>query len=587
MNQDPPKQASLGSLFAYLRPHRSHLIQGGLLLVLTNALSSYLPYLLKGAVDDLAAKRFVEVQQGAAVIVVTALVMAVCRIASRIRVFNVGRDVEFDLRNDVLSRLHRLGPSFFQRMPTGDVMSRAINDLGQVRAMVGFGSLNAANALVAYPVTLAFMLSMSAELTLVALAPYPVLVIVARYLGRMMFSRSRAQQEALGLLSSRVQEQLAGVRVVRAFGNDAAQHARFSEANEQALRTNMALVIIRGSMWPLLLGLGAIGTLLLLYRGLAMVEAGELTVGELIAFLAYGESLRWPTMGLGYIMAVVQRGRASYARVRQILDAEPDVVEEVDARMPGQTGELSVRGLRYAYGGTEVLHGLSFDAPANQMIAVVGRTGSGKSTLSALLSRLLPTAPGQVFLDGDDVTKLRLEELRRTIGVAQQEPFLFSDSIARNIGYSLDDPYSPESMARIREAAREACILDEIEELPAGFDTLVGERGVQLSGGQKQRIALARALLNEPRVLVMDDPLSAVDAKTEARILEALERAGRGKTLVLITNRVAAARRAHQVVVLEQGRIVEQGTHEALLRRGGLYAALAERQQLEEALTAL
>ena len=587
MTQPAPKQASLGSLYAYLRPHRAQLITGIVLLLTTNALTSMLPYLLKGAVDDLSQQRFEGVQRSAGMIVLLSLLMGAARIGSRIRVFNVGRDVEFALRNDLLKRLHRLGPSFFQRMSTGEVMSRAINDLGQVRAMVGFGLLNAANSFVAYPITLAFMVSMSPELTLVALAPYPLLFITARYAGRMMLSRSRAQQEALGALSSRVQEYLAGIRVVRAFNNDDAQQARFSEANHTALQANMKLVVIRGIMWPMLLGLSAVGTLLLLWRGLSMVDAGRVTVGELIAFLAYGESLRWPTMGLGYILAVVQRGRASYTRVRQILDAQPDVVEGPSALMPGKHGELSVRNLSYAYGEAPVLHDLSFEAPANQMLAIVGRTGSGKSTLAALLSRLLPTTPGQVFLDGDDITALRLRELRRAVGVAQQEPFLFSDTIARNIGYSLDDPYCDESMALIRAAAEEACILDEIEELPQGFDTLVGERGVQLSGGQKQRIALARALLNQPHVLVMDDPLSAVDAKTEAKILEALERAGRGKTLVLITNRVAAARRADRVVVLDRGRIVEQGTHQSLVQAGGVYAALAERQQLEEALTAL
>jgi ATP-binding cassette subfamily B protein len=318
-----------------------------------------------------------------------------------------------------------------------------------------------------------------------------------------------------------------------------------------------------------------------------MVRAGTLSVGELVAFLAYVESLKWPTMGLGYIMAVLQRGRASFARVREILDAQPDVVDAPAARSPGQRGELRVQDLSYAYGARPVLDGVSLTLPAERSLAIVGRTGCGKSTLAALLARILPTPQGSVFLDGDDLTELRLRELRDTVGYAQQEPFLFSDSVAHNIGYSLPETVSPEAHAKIRAAAQAACVLDEIDELPEGFDTLVGERGVQLSGGQKQRIALARALLSEPRVLIMDDPLSAVDAKTEQRILEAIETAAHGRTMVLVTHRVAAAARCDDIVVIDQGRVAEHGTHAELLARAGLYAELAARQRLEQELGAL
>jgi ATP-binding cassette subfamily B protein len=292
-------------------------------------------------------------------------------------------------------------------------------------------------------------------------------------------------------------------------------------------------------------------------------------------------------MGLGYIMAIMQRGRASFARVRQILEAEPDVVEASDARAPGQRGELSVRDLSYAYGDRSVLHDVSLGLGAERSLAIVGHTGSGKSTLAALLARILPTPHGRVFLDGDDVTELRLRELRDTVGYAQQEPFLFSDSVAHNIGYALPETTSPAARAKIRGAAESASVLNELDELPDGFDTLVGERGVQLSGGQKQRIALARALLSEPRVLIMDDPLSAVDAKTEERILEAIETASRGRTMVLVTHRVAAAARCDDIVVLDAGRIAEHGSHEDLLAQRGLYAELAAKQQLEEELGAL
>jgi ATP-binding cassette subfamily B multidrug efflux pump len=574
-------------LLDYVRPYRTRLAQGIVLVLLTNALDKGIPWLLRDAIDDLVAGRLAAVTHIALGVVVLAIAMGGARTVGRTRVFNVGRDVEYTLRSEVLARLHQLGPSFFQRMATGEIMSRAINDLAQVRMMVGFGLLNIVNSSFAYVLALGCMLSMSPSLTLWAIAPFPLLLLVARLLGRAMFSRSQASQEALGSLSTRVQESLSGVRLVRAFGAEAEQEALFEVQNQNALQKNMAFAVLRGFMWPLLVGVASLGTLCVLVRGTAMVRAGSLSVGELVAFLAYVESLKWPTMGLGYIMAVLQRGRASFVRVSEILDAQPDVVDAPDARSPGQQGELRVHDLSYAYGQHSVLHDVSLTLPAQRSLAIVGRTGSGKSTLAALLARILPTPRGRVFLDGDDVTELRLRELRDTVGYAQQEPFLFSDSVSHNIGYSLPETTSPNAQARIREAARAASILEELDELPDGFDTLVGERGVQLSGGQKQRIALARALLSEPRVLIMDDPLSAVDAKTEERILEAIETASRGRTMVLVTHRVAAAARCDDIVVVEQGRVAEQGTHAELLSKNGVYAELAARQQLEEELGAL
>lgn len=583
----PQRPSGLAALWRYVRPYRPRLWQGAALLLLTNAFTQAVPKLLQYAIDALEASRLQDLMRASFGLLLCALAMGVVRTVSRTRIFNVGRDIEHDLRNDLLAHLHRLGPSFFARMSTGETMSRAINDLGQVRAMIGFGSLNLVNSLIAYAFSVTLMLSLSPNLTLIALVPYPLLILVTRGVGKAMFTRSLASQEAIGELSSVVQESLSGLRVIRAYNGQQVQRERFEQANSRALERTMALVILRGLMWPLLMGISSIGTLVVLWRGTSMVAQGELSVGELVAFLAYGELLRWPTLGLGYIMAVIQRGRASLSRIDEILQVEPDVTEAANARPPGQRGALRISHLSFAHGDRLVLDDVSFEVPAGGSLSVIGRTGSGKSTLAALLPRLLPTPAGTVWLDGDDVVGLELKALRKTVAYAQQEPFLFSDTIARNIGYALDDPYSEASMAAIRAAAAEACVLDEVEELRDGFQTVVGERGVQLSGGQKQRIALARALLNQPRVLVMDDPLSAVDAKTEAAILGALERAGHDKTVVLVTNRVAAARRAQHILVLDEGRAVEQGSHEQLLQNGGLYAALAQRQQLEEALSAL
>lgn len=563
------------------------LVQAFVLLLVTNALDKTIPVFLKHAIDALVGGRLGTVATSALLIAALALGMGVVRTVSRTRVFNVGRDVEYQLRADLLEHLHRLGPSFFRRMPTGETMSRAINDLSQVRAMVGFGSLNLVNSSFAYAFALAYMLSMSPALTLWAMLPFPLLILIARVLGKAMFSRSQQSQEALGALASRVQEALAGVRLTRAFGAEVEQEQLFESANQHALQKTMSLTVVRGFTWPLLIGVASLGTLLVLYRGTAMVRAGSLTIGELVAFLAYVESLKWPTMGLGYILAVLQRGRASFNRVREILEAPPDVVDAADAKSPQQHGGLRVTDLSYAYGDRQVLDEVAFAVREKGSLAIVGRTGSGKSTLAALLARILPTPSERVFLDGDDIVGLRLSELRKTVGYAQQEPFLFSDTIARNVGYSLPETTSAEAKRRMREAARAAAVLDEIDELPDGWDTLVGERGVQLSGGQKQRIALARALLSEPRVLIMDDPLSAVDAKTEARILDSIEEAGKGRTVIIVTHRVAAAQRCADILVLDAGRVVEHGSHADLLARDGAYAELAARQRLEQELSTL
>jgi ATP-binding cassette subfamily B protein len=356
----------------------------------------------------------------------------------------------------------------------------------------------------------------------------------------------------------------------------------------------MSLVILRATMAPVLMGLTTAGILIVLYAGGVMVNEGSLTKGELLAFYAYLTQLVWPTMAAGYILSIVQRGRASYARVREILDAEPDIPERVDA-LPisraanGRLGQgaIEVRDLHFSIGERQLLKGVSFRVPAGTSLAIVGRTGSGKSVLASLLARLAPTPEHSVYLDGTDVTCLKLGELRKAVGYAPQDPFLFSTTVARNIGFALEDPDSEEGLRKVREGAREAAILSELEQLKDGLDTVVGERGVQLSGGQKQRIALARAMLNNPSVLILDDPLSAVDARTERVILDALEQAAVGRTMILITNRTAAAAHCDRILVLDQGAVVEFGTHTELIKRGGFYAKLCARQTLEQELSSL
>lgn len=581
------KKASTPGLWKYLGARKGRLFGGVILLLFTNALDKSIPWLLRHAVDGLAQSDFDAVRNYAVVVIAIAAVMWAIRSASRIVVFNVGRDVEYELRNELLDRVHLLGPSFFRRMATGDIMSRATNDLGQVRLLVGFGILQVFNTVFAYAGALALMVALSPKLTLYAMAPVPLFVIATRFFSRALFRRNRAAQEGLASLAEHAQESLAGIRVIRSFGVEDYAEARFEEANQEALRRNMAVVTIRGLMWPVLMALSSVGALVVIWLGGSMVLRGELTVGEFAAFNAYLGQLVWPTLAFGFLLSVVQRGRAAYARVREILLAQPDVRDAPDAAEPHGDGGLDVRDLSFSHGEGLVLDGVSTEVPVGESLAIVGPTGSGKSTLASLLPRLLPTPPGTVFLDGADVTGLRLHALRRAVGYAQQDPFLFSTSVARNIAFALDDPEAPDAEQRIRAAAAGAAVLEEIDGLPDGFATVVGERGVQLSGGQKQRIALARALLSEPSVLVLDDPLSAVDAKTESLILRALDRAGEGRTLILVTHRVAAAARTDRIVVLDRGRVVERGTHAELLNAGGLYARLAARQRLEQELSSL
>ena len=573
----PPYPTTLGGQF---RRHAGAYALGAVLLGAQQSLMYVRDRLFKAGVDAAAGGDRGAAWRTAALAMAVIAGAGVVRVFSRVVMFNGGRRAEYELRAALLARLHTLGAGFFRTIPTGDIMSRATNDLTQVRLLLGFGVLNVVNTLFALTSALTLMFGLSVRLTFAALAAAPVAVLCTRWFSRNMFARTRENQEALGKMSDHVQASLAGVRVVRSLSLEASELERFERTNADYLRKSLALARLRGMMVPVFGLVASTSLLIVFWYGGRLVLANELTAGEFVAFWTATGRLLWPLIALGFVTSIVQRGRASYARLRAIFDAEPDVV---DGPLPPREvrGALAVRGLTVELGGRKVLDGVDFEVPAGGSIAVVGRTGAGKSTLAALLPRLLPTPRGAVFLDGVDVCDLPVSTVRRAVGYAQQDAFLFSTTVAKNVGLSLDDCESDRAMAEVRSAAREAQIEAEIDTLPAGFDTVVGERGVQLSGGQRQRVALARAFLWRPKVLVLDDPLSAVDARTEAAVLEAIARQAERRTLVLITHRVAAAAQCDRVVVLDAGRVVEQGSHDELLRRGGLYATFADEQRRE------
>ncbi|HEY4186368.1 MAG TPA: ABC transporter ATP-binding protein [Polyangia bacterium] len=594
--QHPPSRSL--AITHRVRPELGLLAAGSALLLGTNALGMTIPWLLKVAIDSLRglqAHGGAEAASGttrlvartAALIAGAAVAQAIARTFSRVLIFNAGRNIEYRLREDLFWHLGRMDPGFFRRNATGDVMSRMTNDLSAVRMLFGPGVLNVVNTAIVYVTGIWLLIHLSPRLTLVALIPYPVLIVTARLWSRVIYGASRAMQDQLGTLSTALQEDLAGIAVVKSYALEDGRHRAFTRQSHAYLEKALSLARARGGLTPLFALIGALGTLIVLWLGGREVIAGKMTLGSLVAFNAYLVYLSFPTIALGWILAVWQRGLAAWVRVRELLTTEPAIVDDA-AGAPAPTvaqPSVSIRDLEVVRDGRRILDRVSVEIAAGGTLAVVGPTGAGKTTLIDAVPRFLEFPRGVVFIGGHDVHDLPLATLRGLIGYAPQEAFLFSATVAENVAFGLPKALPAEERARrIARAVEAAGLLGDLAALPDGLETLVGERGVTLSGGQRQRVALARAIAAEPAILILDDSLSSVDAQTERDILTRLGPILRGRTSILVSHRVAAVRTADLIVVMDAGRAAERGTHAQLLAAGGLYASLYREQLAAEAL---
>jgi len=582
---------SLRPLLPYLKKYRRSYIIGTICVFCNNGIWILFPQVIRRAVDDmhLGVTRH-KLATYALLLLTVAATKGIFQFLTRWVVIGVSREIEFDLRNDLFKHLEGLSYSFYQRTRTGDIMARATNDLNAVRMLLGPAIMYSANTIVFTAGALAFMLSISSKLTLYAFLPLPVVSIVVQYFGKRIHERFERIQAMFSDISARAQENFSGARVIRAYVQEDAEIAAFEKSNQEYIARSLKLVRLMGMLWPTLETMLGLAIVLVLWLGGREVLYGHMSVGDFVAFNTYMVQLTWPIIALGWVINIFQRGTASMARINEILVEKPEIEDSVEVKAAGEgtrpahaaqmRGEIEFRGLNFAYNGTPVLHNVNLRIPAGSSLAIVGPTGSGKTTLVSLIPRIYDASPATVLIDGKPVRDYPLDFLRRNIGFVPQETFLFSETVRENIAFGKEDASDQD----VHSAAEAANIATEIENFPEQYRTLVGERGITLSGGQKQRTAIARAIIRNPRILILDDALSSVDTHTEDKILNHLREIMQDRTTIFISHRVSTVRNADMIAVLHGGQIVELGTHDELLSRNGYYTDLYNKQLLEEEL---
>ncbi len=590
---------NLRPLFPYLRKYSATFWIGALCVLCNNCVWILFPLVIRRAIDDL--NRGVTLHKLVTYawwLLAVAGTKAIFQFLTRWILIGVSREIEFDLRNDLFAHLERLSYSFYQRTRTGDIMARATNDLNAVRMLVGPGIMYTANTVVFTAGALAFMLSISPRLTIFAFAPLPIVSIVVQYFGSRIHERFERIQAMFSDISARAQENFSAARLIRAYVQEQAEIENFERDNTEYIGRSLKLVRLMGMLWPTLETLLGLAVVIVLWVGGREVLLHRISVGSFVAFNTYMVQLTWPVIALGWVINIFQRGLASMGRIESILAEQSEITDAAVPRIGAPSkvrGDIEFRNLTFHYGRTliaaergagnvhgdeTVLRNINLRVPAGTSLAIVGPTGSGKSTLVSLIPRIYDAVEGSVLIDGRPIREFPLEVLRRNIGFVPQETFLFSDTIRENIAFGKENATD----ADVRRAAEAASIAGEIEGFPDGYDTFVGERGLTLSGGQKQRTAIARAVIRNPRILVLDDALASVDTQTEDRILNHLREIMQGRTTVFISHRVSTVRNADRIAVLHEGCIVEYGTHDELIDRNGYYTDLYNKQLLEEEL---
>ena len=576
----------LQKLGNYLRPYWRMVLLGGVALVIVNALKVYIPLLIRDSIDQLQGEfSFNQLSRSALWLLFLSAVMWGFRMYSRVSIFGIGRQVEFSLKQRIFQHLLTIEPGYFSDNRSGDLINRATSDVDNIRRLVGFALLSFINIIFAYAFTLPAMLEIHVRLTLLAIAVYPVMLITVQLFSGKMRRYQQDVQEELSNLSELIQEDMSGMALIRIYAQEGQERLAFKEKNQNLLAANLRLARTRNFLFPIIEAISYVSLLILLWLGTKAIADGQITVGDFVALVLFVEGLVFPTALLGFTITAYQQGEVSIDRVEAITKAEPKIKNSSNSivlPLEDIQGEITARNLTYTYPGTHnpALYDLNFTIKPGETVAIVGSIGSGKSTLANAIPRLLNVQSKELFIDDYDITKLDLDTLRKAIAYVPQDSFLFSTSIKNNIRYG--EPLS-ESF-EVEQAAKQAQIHPEILTFPQEYETLVGERGITLSGGQRQRTSLARALLEEAKVLILDDALSSVDNETATRILNSLSPTRAKKTVIFISHQLSAAAMCDRILVMDEGKIVQNGTHESLVKESGLYQSLWQQHQLKEVL---